>query len=76
MAKKKPPVGERRQLPPDREQQHWREGNRLLQKLEIDKEILADQDDSGIKQGSLNNERDRQLRRPLLCIGREVEPGR
>ena len=43
------------------------------QKLEIDKEILADQDDSDIKQESLN---DRQLRRPLSCIGREVEPGR
>jgi hypothetical protein len=49
MAKKNPPVGERRQI------------ERPLQKLEIDKEILADQDDSDIKQGSLNNERGRQL---------------
>jgi hypothetical protein len=52
-----------------------KEIERPLQKLEIDKEILADQDDSGIKQGSLNK-RGRQLRRPLSCIGREVEPGR
>jgi hypothetical protein len=49
-----------------------KEIERLIQKLEIDKEILADQDDPASSR-SLNNERGRRLRRHLSCVGREVE---